>query len=293
MGVDGLQQILWGLFKKMVVADNCGKFVDPIFANYNNLPASSLVIGAVLYSIQIYADFSGYSDMAIGFARLLGFSITKNFNFPYFSRNIAEYWQRWHISLTGWLTDYVFTPLAIAFRDWGKAGLLLAIFIDFTAIGLWHGAKWTFIFFDVAHACYFIPLVISGNVSTRRKKARGKTPYSLKEWLSVVRTFLLVTLAFVFFRAETISQAFGYLRGMFSRSLFSVPPMMVGFGVPLLFLFIVVMLVMEWYHRDKEHGLQLERKGYPVLRLGIYCFLLLSIVFLGATSTSGFIYFKF
>src|SRR5262249_50833188 len=160
---------------KIVVADNCVKFSDQVFDNYTNLPASSLVVGVFFYTIQIYADFSGYSDMAIGFARLLGFNITRNFNFPYFARSIAEYWQRWHISLTSWLTDYVFTPLSIAFRDWGKAGLILALFINFTAIGLWHGAKWTFILFDVVHAGYFVPLILRGTLNKRKKKEKGKT----------------------------------------------------------------------------------------------------------------------
>lgn len=154
---EGLRQILWGLFKKFVIANNCSIFVDQIFSNFQNLSAFALLLGAFFYTIQIYADFSGYSDMAIGVSKLLGFRVTRNFNYPYFATNIADYWRRWHMSLTSWLTEYVFTPLSIMFRNYGKGGLILAIIINFTLIGIWHGANWTYILFGLLHGCYFIP----------------------------------------------------------------------------------------------------------------------------------------
>ena len=161
---DGFRQIIWGLFKKTVIADNCALITNQIFADYEILPASSLLLGAFLYTIQIYADFSGYSDMAIGVSKLLGFNVSKNFDYPFFSQNIAEFWRKWHISLTTWLTEYVFTPLSIIFRDFNKLGLVFSILINFTIIGIWHGANWTYILFGFLHGSYFIPLILKQEI---------------------------------------------------------------------------------------------------------------------------------
>lgn len=194
---EGMRQILWGLFKKSVIADNCATVTNPIFDNYSNLPASSLLIGAILYSFQIYADFSGYSDMAIGFSRLIGFNVIKNFEYPFFAQNIAEFWRKWHMSLTSWLTEYVFTPLSIAFRNWGDYGLILAIVINFTIIGIWHGANWTYVLFGFLHGCYYIPLILRGTMNKKQKIANGKMFPSISELTNVIQTFALVTFTFI------------------------------------------------------------------------------------------------
>lgn len=161
--VDGFRQILWGLFKKIVIADSCASITGQLFDNYQNYPGSSLLLGAFLYIVQIYADFSGYSDMAIGISKLLGFSIPNNFNYPFFAQNIAEFWQRWHISLTSWMTEYVYSPLSFIFRRYAKNGIILSIIINFILVGLWHGSNWTFVIFGLLHGLYFIPLILNGS----------------------------------------------------------------------------------------------------------------------------------
>jgi alginate O-acetyltransferase complex protein AlgI len=212
---DGLRQIVWGLFKKVVIADSCTTFTDHIFNNYEHLPASSLLLGALFNIIQIYADFSGYSDMAIGFSRLMGFNITKNFNFPFFAQNIAEFWRRWHISLTTWMTEYVFTPLSFIFRESGKAGLFLAILINFILVGLWHGANWTFIIYGFLNGCYFIPLIIKGTLNKKKPITKDKPLPSSREFINMSGTFTLVMLTSVIFRSESISKAYHYYSRLF------------------------------------------------------------------------------
>ncbi|KAA6306840.1 Peptidoglycan O-acetyltransferase, partial [termite gut metagenome] len=155
LAVDGCRQILWGMFKKMVVADNCATAVNKIWTEYQGESGGQLLLVAVLFAFQLYADFSGYSDMAIGVGKLLGFKITKNFNYPFFKTNIAEFWRGWHISLTSWLTDYVFMPLNIKFRSIGKWGTIVAIIITFVLVGLWHGANWTFAVFGLYHGLLY------------------------------------------------------------------------------------------------------------------------------------------
>ncbi|PWA03848.1 MBOAT family O-acyltransferase, partial [Flavobacterium psychrotolerans] len=251
--VDGLRQILWGLFKKVVVADNCALITNTIFDNYQTLPASSLLLGAFLYTIQIYADFSGYSDMAIGFSRLIGFNVTKNFDFPFFSQNIAEFWRKWHISLTSWLTEYVFTPLSIAFRDYDKMGLVMAILVNFTIIGIWHGANWTYVFFGFLHGCYFIPLILKGTMNKKKKIAKDRVFPTFREFINMLGTFILVMFTFILFRSETIGRAFGYFSSLFSKSLFSVP-ILSGSKLMLVItlLFVLLMFIIEWIGRDKQ-----------------------------------------
>ena len=220
--VDGMRQILWGLFKKIVIADNCATFVNDIFANYETLPASALVLGAVFFSFQIYGDFSGYSDIAIGTSRLFGFSSMRNFSVPYFSRDIAEFWRRWHISLTSWFRDYLYIPLG------GNRGTKYKVvrntFIVFLVCGFWHGANWTFIAWGLINAIYFLPLLLLGknrkNIDT---VAQGKILPSIKELFQMGITFALATLGWIFFRADSIGQAFAYIGNIFSKSLIADP----------------------------------------------------------------------
>ncbi|MES2849486.1 MAG: MBOAT family O-acyltransferase [Bacteroidota bacterium] len=293
---DGLRQFLWGLFKKTVVADNCAGVANDIFNNYQHLPASSLVIGAVFYMVQLYADFSGYSDMAIGIAKLLGFDITKNFNYPFFAQNIAEYWRRWHISLTNWLTEYVFTPLSISFRDYGKWGLIMAIIINFVICGIWHGANWTFVLFGLIHGLYFIPLILRGTLFKKVKGASTSVLPTLKEFVNMLATFGLVVFAEISFRADSISHAWGFYKHLFSLSLFSKPVLSNVMTTGTCIAFMFIMLVAEWLQRKKDHALQFAPNFTP-LRFyyvtAIVSFLIWAILIWSVTGNKSFIYFQF
>jgi len=291
--VDGLRQILWGLFKKTVIADNCALITNPVFNNYHTLPASTVLISIFLYSVQIYADFSGYSDMAIGTARLLGINITRNFDSPFFAQNIAEFWRKWHISLTNWLTEYVFTPLSISFRDYGKPGLVLAIIINFTLIGIWHGANWTFVLFGFLHGCYYIPLIISGNLNKKKKTIKGKLLPTFKEVINITGTFVLVMFTFVIFRSAAVGQAVDIYRSLFSRSVFTAPVFEANNLVEHTFLFIIFLFVMEWIGRHGQYALSdIGSKWPPVVRWSFY-YAAIILVFLFAGSGQQFIYFQF
>jgi alginate O-acetyltransferase complex protein AlgI len=292
---DGMRQILWGLFKKLVVADNCAVITNKVFDNYTTLPASSLIAGALFYSFQIYADFSGYSDMAIGFARLLGFNITKNFNFPFFAQNIAEFWQRWHISLTSWMTDYVYTPLSFIFRRYKKAGMIMAITINFVLVGLWHGGNFTFILFGFVQACYFTPLIIRGKMGISKKIEPGKLLPSLVQFKNIVATFILVTGANIIFRADSVPQALDYYKHIFSVSIFSFPTLnntsALAIFTAVIFSFLV--LCIEWLGKDKDYGLAIltQRFSKPV-RWFLY-YLIAITIFLFAGKDQQFIYIQF
>lgn len=294
--VDGLRQILWGLFKKVVIANNCSVITNEVFEHYQTLPASSLLLAAFLYTVQIYADFSGYSDMAVGVARLLGFNVTKNFDFPFFAQNIADFWRRWHISLTSWLTEYVFTPFSISFRDYANLGLILAIVINFTLVGIWHGANWTYILFGFLHGLYFIPLILNGTMN-KKKKLGTITLTSFAELFNIFRTFLLVMLTFVIFRAASVSQAFDYYKLLFSKSLLQIPVLN---GVSLRYFaavlaYILFMFAMEWNAKTDEHALQNFGSKLPRIVRWLFYILLLVIVYYFSTMVSNqdFIYMQF
>jgi alginate O-acetyltransferase complex protein AlgI len=226
--------------------------------------------------------------MAIGFSHLLGLNITKNFNFPFFAQNIAEYWRKWHMSLTSWLTEYVFTPLSISFRDLGTFGLILAIIVNFTICGIWHGANWTYVLFGFLHGCYFIPLILRGTMNKKKKIPADQLVPTLKEFLNMLGTFTLVMLTLVIFRSDTIGQAYHYLISLFSLSMFTRPGLHLN---PLVF--IVVMFIVEWFQRDKEHGLQISGIQRPAYKLVIYYSLLFTILVWGNFGVREFIYAKF
>jgi len=289
---DGMRQVLWGVFKKMVIADNCAAFTNHVFDHYKTSPASALLLAAFLYTIQIYADFSGYSDIAIGVSNLIGFKVTRNFNFPFFSQNIADFWRRWNISLTSWLTDYVFTPLSIYFRDYGKMGLVISILINFTLIGIWHGANWTFIIFGFLHGCYYIPLIIGGKLNKKGKLLIGER-LSLTTLLKITGTFLLVMFTFVIFRSDSIRQAFEYFERIFSLSLFSTIEIKEKVNLFAALICIVIMLWAEWRQRDKQHALQIDSIPNSSSRAFIYVVLIVLVLCFSATKNTDFIYFKF
>lgn len=294
---DGLRQILWGLFKKMVIADNLSLITDPIFENYKQLPPSSLLLGAFFYTIQIYADFSGYSDMAIGLSRLIGFNVTPNFNFPLFAQNIAEFWRKWHISLTSWLTEYVFTPLSITFRDYGKLGLILAIVINFTICGIWHGANWTYVLFGFLHGCLFIPLILKGTMNKKKKPSKNKLLPTFKELVNITLTFTQVMFLFIIFRAKTISDALNYYRGIFSRSSFPATEFeaKTKAGESIVFIFILLsLLLIEWNGRNNHYAIEKWGQKYPrAARFLFYAFIIFIIGIYAPTNETPFIYLKF
>ena len=284
-----MRQILWGLFKKIVIADNCAVFVNDVFANYETLSGSTLLLGAVFFAFQIYGDFSGYSDIAIGTGRLFGINLMRNFNFPYFSRDIAEFWRRWHISLTTWFRDYIYIPLGGS-----RGGTWMKVrntFIIFLVSGFWHGANWTFVVWGAFHALLFLPLIIlKQNRKHTDTVAEGRLFPNLKELSQILITFFLVVIGWVFFRADTITMAFDYLSNLFSDSLFTLPQYEVGMkktGFS-----IAVLLIVEWIQRNKNHALNFDIKISPILRWAVYIILIIFILEIGAESQS-FIYFQF
>jgi len=296
LAIDGLRQILWGAFKKMVVADNIAPLVNQIFENQDTMPANRLLLSAVLYTFQMYGDFSGYTDMATGIAKLLGFRVTKNFNFPLFAQNIADFWRRWHISLTSWLTDYIFMPLNIKWRNWGNWGMIAAIIINFVICGLWHGANWTFVAWGFYHGLLFIPIIISGAMFKKTKitVTRRGLPVP-KVFGKMLFTFFLVMMGLILFRADNISQAYSYITRLFSVSLFSLNVGEYDVGrikLVLSCIMILVLLCIEWLGRDKEHALYDLGIKQKWMRYALYYFLLFCIlVYKG--SEQQFIYFQF
>lgn len=286
MAVDGIRQMLWGFFKKIVVADNCAVFVDNIWGDYAAQPGSTLLVAAILFSIQIYCDFSGYSDIAIGCAKLFGIRLMQNFNVPYFSRDIAEFWRRWHISLTTWFRDYIYIPMGGSRVS--KSKVIRNTLVIFLVSGLWHGANWTFVAWGAYHAVLFLPLIILGrNRKYTNVVAEGRAFPSLKETGQMLLTLLLAMIGWVLFRSETIGQAWSFLGGMFGKTLFTMP------SVPYkTVLFVLVMLVVEWIQRKKAHGFAMECVKSGVLRYACYTAVLV-LIFVYGVFNETFIYFQF
>lgn len=289
-GSDGMKLILWGLFKKMVIADNCALIVNPIFENYQTASGLELIMGAVLFAFQIYGDFSGYSDIAIGVAKLFGFDLMTNFRTPYFSRDIAEFWRRWHISLSTWFRDYVYIPLGGSRVP--KAKAIRNIFIVFLVSGFWHGANWTFIAWGGIHAFLFIPIFLIGKNKAHLHEDpdsyRGIIP-SFKEVFQMFLTFSLVCVAWVFFRADTVGAAWEYFESIFTNPILPVGYKWFGYNLRLA---ILLFVFLEWIGRyqfnwlEKLHG---KWYRYPVYLITIY-----SILFLGVFGKPiEFIYFQF
>jgi D-alanyl-lipoteichoic acid acyltransferase DltB (MBOAT superfamily) len=287
---DGMRQILWGLFKKTVIADNCATYVNYVFENYQNQTGSTLLCGAIFFAFQIYCDFSGYSDIAIGTGRLFGISAMRNFNFPYFARDIAEFWRRWHISLTTWFRDYVYIPLGGSRVS--KLKIIRNTLAIFLLSGLWHGANSTFLAWGLFHATLFLPFILLGkNRKYTDTIAEGKLLPSLREVFQIIFTFLLVSIGWVFFRAENIEQAILYLQGIFDMSFFSVPKIRRFSHFELVKICLVIMFAMEWLQRNKQHGLDIARIN-PWLRRIIYTLMIFSIIFYTGENEQ-FIYFQF
>ena len=289
--VDGMRQILWGLFKKIVVADSCAVYVDQVFSTYTEQTGSSLLLAAVLFTFQIYGDFSGYSDIAIGTAKLFGIKLMRNFNVPYFSRDIAEFWRRWHISLTTWFRDYLYIPLGGSRVS--KVKVIRNTFIIFLVSGFWHGANWTFIVWGAYHALLFLPLILMGkNRKYTNLVAEGRVLPTMKEMGQMLLTFMLAVMGWIIFRAKSIGEAWDYFHGLFSKSLFSMPWLKNKETYLVILASVLVMLVVEWINRGKQHGLVLSQKMPVGLRYLVYVLLTVVIIRFSGTP-SAFIYFAF
>jgi D-alanyl-lipoteichoic acid acyltransferase DltB (MBOAT superfamily) len=285
---DGLRQILWGLFKKVVIADNCAHYANMIFSNPESYSSPMLVMGAIFFTFQIYADFSGYSDMALGTARLFGIELLRNFAYPYFSRDIAEFWRRWHISLSSWFRDYLYIPMGGS-----KGGTWMKVrntFIIFLVSGFWHGANWTFLAWGALNAIYFLPLLLLKlNRNNLETVAQDRTLPTVKEFLQMLLTFGLTVFAWIFFRAESVGQAFSYVDHMFTGPLTGG----IYFMPRALILGLAVFILIEWRGRLQPYAIaDMGMKWPKVWRWSFYYSLLITTIFF-AGKQQQFIYFQF
>jgi D-alanyl-lipoteichoic acid acyltransferase DltB (MBOAT superfamily) len=283
--VSGMKLILWGLVKKVVIADSCAILVNKIFADYQNESGLALCMGAIYFAFQIYCDFSGYSDIAIGTSRLFGFKLMKNFNYPYFSRDIAEFWRRWHISLSTWFRDYLYIPLG------GSRGSLKIkirnVFVIFLVSGFWHGANWTFIAWGGLNALFFLPLLLRNKNRTNLDEvAKNKIFPNFRECIQIITTFCLSTFAWIFFRAASITDAFYYIQNMFDFNNFIPDVIRHKKIAPILFIFIGI----EWFSRKQEYAILLDKK-YRIVFYLLFAFAIM--YYASVEEKSSFIYFQF
>lgn len=289
--VDGLRQMLWGFFKKVVVADSCAIYVDNIFGHPDWFNGASLLLAAVLFTIQIYGDFSGYSDIAIGCAKLFGITLRRNFNVPYFSRDIAEFWRRWHISLTTWFRDYIYIPLGGSRVPKGR--VVLNTFVIFLVSGLWHGANWTFVAWGAYHALLFLPLILLGrNRRHTDTVAAGRVLPSWRELGQMLITFFLAVMGWVLFRADSIEQAGQYYSRMFATLFQGAPTLTSPMDGWVVAVSVLLMTVVEWFNRNEEHEFACQLRC-RLLRWGFYVLLLFMIGGYMVTNEMPFIYFQF
>lgn len=301
--VDGMRQILWGLFKKMVIADNCAIYANQIFAQADTASGSTLLLGAIFFTFQIYGDFSGYSDIAIGTSRLFGFDLMKNFAYPYFSRDVAEFWRRWHISLSTWFRDYLYIPLGGS-----RGGTWMRIrntFIIFIVSGFWHGANWTFIIWGFLNALFIMPsIILKTNRNNLEVVAMNRLIPSIKDLANIGITFFLMVIAWIFFRAESVEHAITYISGIFKPSLFSFPQVnKAGLATIILIAFL---LFIEWLGREHNYALENFLLSTPpnrkvkigggkimIIRWLFYSFIIMLIALFLQTNDTPFIYFQF
>jgi D-alanyl-lipoteichoic acid acyltransferase DltB (MBOAT superfamily) len=285
-----MRQILWGLFKKMVIADNCANFANEIFNHSSGYGGATLVLGAIFFTFQIYCDFSGYSEMAIGIARLFGFELFRNFAFPYFSRDIAEFWRRWHISLSSWFRDYLYIPLGGSRGNtWLKVRNILIIFL---VSGFWHGANWTFLAWGLLNAIYVLPAILFG---TNKKHidvvAQGRYLPTFRELLSMAFTFSLTVFAWIFFRAESIHHAFKYISGIFSPTIFTKPE--IGREAKSIILLTTAFMIVEWLGREQNDALASINNKFSRFTCYVIYYVIIICIFYFSGKEQAFIYFQF
>lgn len=290
--ISGLRQILWGLFKKIVIADNCAKYANIIFNHSDDYSGSTIFLGAIFFAFQIYGDFSGYSDIAIGTSRLFGFNLMQNFAFPYFSRDVAEFWRRWHISLSTWFRDYLYIPLGGS--RLGKWTNIRNVFIIFIVSGFWHGANWTFIVWGALNALFFLPLLLTNNNrSNIGIVVKGKMFPSIRDFLSILFTFFLIVLAWVFFRANNLEHAISCISEIFSSSLFQFPEFQDARNAKSLYWLLLAFLILEWWGREQLFALDIVTKiKTKALRYTFY-YVIIFVIFWFGGEKQNFIYFQF
>ena len=292
--IDGLRQILWGLFKKVVIADNCAQIANIIFNDSSHYSGSALILGAVMFAFQIYGDFSGYSDIALGTARLFGFELLRNFSYPYFSRDIAEFWRRWHISLSSWFKDYLYFPLGGS-----RLGMMKTVrntFIIFLVSGFWHGANWTFVVWGGLNALFIIPSVIfKTNRNNLETVAQGKFLPTIKELMQILTTFSLTVFAWIFFRADSIGHAFSFIKGIISKTVLSNPFKYNELtSAKVYILLLIPFFLIEWLGREHKYALAKLTLRWPrMLRWSFYAILFFTIGMYMQTAATQFIYFQF
>lgn len=287
--VEGCRLMLWGMFKKAFVADNLASVVDEIFYNYHNHNAITLIIGAVAFSFQIYGDFSGYSDIALGTAKLFGFELLSNFKFPYFSRDIAEFWRRWHISLSSWFRDYLYIPLGGSKVSKWKS--VRNTFIIFLVSGFWHGASWNFIIWGGLHAIGFLPLLLSNRNrinSTDVVAYNSKLP-NFKELWQMISTFTFVTFAWLFFRAHKVEDAVGYTLQIINSIIKNPGQVFYRPAGISTFIYIVLLVLGDWLMRRNERSISFIN---PWIKRGYYIVIGL-VIFFYLGQKQSFIYFQF
>ena len=290
--VDGMRQILWGLFKKIVIADSCAELANQIFNNSAEMNGSTLVLGALFFTFQIYGDFSGYSDIAIGTSRLFGFNLMQNFKFPYFSRDIAEFWRRWHMSLSTWFRDYLYIPLGGS-----RGGTWMKVrntFLIFIVSGFWHGANWTFIVWGTLHAIYFLPLLLTNkNRNNLEIVAQGNYLPTARELLQMLSTFTLTVFAWIIFRANDITHAFHYISEIFSASILEAPKLTDSKEAIITMLLVFIFIFIEWLGRESQFALEhLGLKWKRPLRHALYYTIIIALFWYNGKEQQ-FIYFQF
>jgi alginate O-acetyltransferase complex protein AlgI len=284
---DGCRMALWGLFKKMVIADTLAPHVDYIFRNSSELDGVTLFLGAFLFAVQIYGDFSGYTDVAIGISKLMGFQLSRNFAYPYLSRNIAEFWRRWHMTLSAWFRDYLYIPLGGSRA--GKARTIFNILVTFTLCGLWHGANWTFVVWGFLNGLMFVPLILLNRHQVDKQIVASDRAWpTWSEAAAILGTQSFVLISWVFFRAESVSQA-----GMYLARCVTHPYLALDYSrYETSLILCAALLVMEWFQRTKAFGLDL--RGWPLLvRYAVYAGLIEMMIELGSKEHVPFIYFQF
>ncbi|WP_264535031.1 MBOAT family O-acyltransferase [Flavobacterium sp. N1736] len=291
--VDGLRQVLWGLFKKVVIADNCAYYANLAFDNPDSNSGSTLVLGVIFFAFQIYGDFSGYSDIAIGISKLFGIDLLRNFNYPYFSRDIAEFWRRWHISLSSWFRDYVYIPLGGS--KGSKFTQIRNVLIIFIVSGFWHGANWTFIVWGLLNALFILPSVFfKTNRNNLDLIAKERSYPTFKELIQMTRTFAIICFAWIFFRAKDLNTAFSYIKRIFSSSLFTIPRFdSKPISIKILLMLILFLLIKEWTSRSHSYALYMKDSKSPYSRWALYFLIFILISIWGVTAKTEFIYFAF
>lgn len=286
--VVGAQQLLWGFFKKLIIADNCASVVNYVFPNYQHLSGSALVIGALLYSFQIYFDFSGYSDIAIGMSKMLGFKVQRNFNYPYFAINIADFWRRWHMSLQRWFIDYIYFPLGGS--RCSRWRTMFNTFVVFAICGIWHGANWTFIVWGLYNAALFVPYILFFKGKIKKTVDSSTKILSVSDALLMLFTFTLVTVGWILFNSPSLTAGISFILGCFNASILEIPSGIGLSNIAVVLLIMLAVFVLEWFQKDKEFALLFKSpKWFKVLVM----YAIIAMLVFNRAGSADFIYLQF